>query len=139
MANLLIVDDDRPAAEALAALLRRAGHEAACAATAGEAMRHLRRSDPDLVLLDLTMPWIDGLDLLDAVTAEPRFADLRVAVYSGRDDPAAVAAARRLGACDYILKGADWHETYRRIQACLAAGDAPAADVQATDAPPPQP
>lgn len=119
MANLLIIDDDVPASAALAALLRREGHQVTCAPTAGKALSQLRQGDPDLVLLDLTMPRVDGLDLLDAITDEPRFRGLRVAIYSGRDEPDALAAARRLGACDYIVKGGDWGQTYDRIKACL--------------------
>jgi CheY-like chemotaxis protein len=124
MAKLLIVDDDVPVAAALAALLQREGHETTCAQSAGEALSRLREVDPDLVLLDLSMPRVDGLDLLDALGDDPRYADLRVAVYSGREDPDAVRAARQMGACDYILKGENWSETYRRIRSCLdgAAG-----------------
>jgi DNA-binding response OmpR family regulator len=120
MANLLIIDDDVQASTALAALLRREGHEVSCAPSAGEALSRLRQADPDLVLLDLTMPRVDGLDLFEALTDEPRFRNLRVAIYSGRDEPEALNAARRLGACDYIVKGGDWPQTYGRIKACLA-------------------
>jgi DNA-binding response OmpR family regulator len=120
MANLLIIDDDVPASAALAALLRREGHQVTCARNAREALSRLRQEEPDLVLLDLTMPRVDGLELLEALTDEPRFQGLRVAIYSGRDEPAAFDAARRLGACDYILKGGDWGQTYDRIRACLA-------------------
>jgi DNA-binding response OmpR family regulator len=119
MANLLIIDDDVPASAALAALLRREGHQVTCAPSAGEALSRLRQADPDLVLLDLTMPRVDGLDLFEALSEEPRFQGLRVAIYSGRDEPGAVDTARRLGACDYILKGGDWGQTYDRIKACL--------------------
>ena len=119
MANLLIIDDDVPASAALAALLRREGHQVTCAPSAGDALSRLRQGDPDLVLLDLTMPRVDGLDLFEALTDEPRFRGLRVAIYSGRDEPDAVDAARRLGAGDYIIKGGDWGQTYDRIKACL--------------------
>src|ERR1700722_8712837 len=119
MATLLIIDDEPHAAAALAALLQREGHEAACAQTAGAAMDHLRHASPDLILLDLTMPRIDGLDILDALAMEPEYAHLRVAVFSGRDDDASINAARSLGAADYILKGLSWDETYQRIRACL--------------------
>ena len=119
MANLLIIDDDVPASAALAALLRREGHQVTCAPSAGEALSRLRQGDPDLVLLDLTMPRVDGLELFEALNEEPRFQGLRVAIYSGRDEPGAVDEARRLGACEYILKGGDWAQTYDRIKACL--------------------
>jgi DNA-binding response OmpR family regulator len=123
MASMLIIDDDAPASTALATLLRHEGHTVACAFSAGEALTRLRQADPDLVLLDLTMPRVDGLDLLEALTDEPRFRNLRVAIYSGRDEPDAVDCARRLGACDYIVKGGNWSQTYSRIRACLAGAE----------------
>ncbi len=83
MANLLIIDDDVTGASALARLLEREGHHATYATSAGSALSHLHDHDPDLVLLDLTLPRVDGLDLLDALVAEPRFAHLRFVVYSG--------------------------------------------------------
>lgn len=119
MSTLLIVEDDRGTSAALVALLRMHGHDVACAHTAGEAVGQLRRDKPDLVLLDLGLPRVDGLDLLDALADEPGFSSVPVVVFSGRDDPNAVAAARRSGACDYILKGGDWEQTYQRIEACL--------------------
>ena len=71
------------------------------------------------------MPRVDGMDLFEALTDEPRFSGLRVAIYSGRDEPGAVDEARRLGACDYILKGGDWTQTYDRIKACLGRDSMP--------------
>ena len=127
MPNVLIVDDDQGSAAALAALLRTHGHDVACASSAGEALRQVRCLKPDLVLLDLGLPRVDGLDLLEAVVGEPALDAVAIAVYSGRDEPAAVDAARRLGACDYILKGGPWDDTYRRIESCLAAAAAAAA------------
>ena len=119
MARLLIIDDEPNAAAALAALLRQKGHDVACAETVGSGLSRLRKDRPDLVVLDLGLPRIDGLELLEALAGEPAFEDLRVAVYSGRDDPDAVELARRLGACDYIVKGASFTDTYARIEHCL--------------------
>ena len=126
MASVLIIDDDKVASNALAKLLASEGHEATCAASAGEALSQLRHSEPDLVLLDLTLPHVDGLDLLDALADEPRFADLKVVVHSGRTEPEALATAERLGACDFIPKGQDWDHLYSRIKAQLPADPRPA-------------
>ena len=127
MPNLLIVDDDRRTSAALAGLLRLHGHDVRCAHAVGPALHELRRDRPDLVLLDLGLPRVDGLDLLEALAEEPGLSAVPVAVYSGRSDPQAVAAAKRLGACDYIIKGADrWEHTYRRIESCLTAAAADA-------------
>ena len=128
MSSLLIIDDDTRTAEALALMLRREGHEAETVADAGKALEHLRRHDPDLVLLDLSMPRVDGMDLLDALMDEPRFADLRIAVFTGRHDPGLAEHALRHGACDFIEKGEDWNALYARIKTHLAApSDAPPA------------
>jgi DNA-binding response OmpR family regulator len=119
MATFLIIDDEAATAAALSSLLQREGHAAAWAQTAADALDHLRHTSPDLILLDLTMPRVDGLEILDALAIEPEYAHLRVAVFSGRDDAESIDAARSLGATDYILKGSSWDETYARIQACL--------------------
>jgi len=121
MATFLIIDDEPRAAAALTTLLQSKGHEAAWAQTGAAALDHLRHASPDLILLDLTMPQVDGLDILDALSLEPAYAHLRVAVFSGRDDTESINTARSLGASDYILKGSSWEETYQRIQACLAS------------------
>lgn len=125
MANLLIIDDDTLAADQLARLLARAGHEARCAHDVGAALRCLREREPDLVLLDLGLPRTDGLALLDALRGEPRFAHTRVAVYTGRDEPEDRDTARRLGACEFILKGLPWSDTYRQIEQCLTPHASP--------------
>ena len=123
MSRVLIIDDDVSQSQVLARLIRANGHEADCAATAGQALSSLRSREPDLVLLDLGMPRVDGLELLAALGEEARFDNLRIAVYSGRAEPEAFEAARKLGACDFILKGEDGHQTLTRILAHLDAGE----------------
>jgi len=120
MAEVLIIDDDVSAAAALAALLKREGHAAECACDAGHALTYLRTHEPNLVLLDLDMPCVGGMDLLDALMDEPRFADLRIAIFSGCTDRDAAEKAERLGACDFIPKGNDWGSIQQRIRALLA-------------------
>lgn len=119
MAKLLIIDDEMESSAALARLLRHEGHGAVSVQTAGEALEQLRHGLPDLILLDLTMPRVDGLELLDALAEEPDYALIPVAVFSGRDDAESIESARSRGAFDYILKGADWPQTYARIKSCL--------------------
>lgn len=125
MANLLIIDDDLDSAGAMAALLRREGHDTSCVGSAGAALSFLRENEPDLVLLDLTLPHVEGLDLLRALSDEPRFSHLRVAVYSARDEAQSLKQAWESGACDYIVKGASWPDTYQRIRSCLEGNGDP--------------
>jgi DNA-binding response OmpR family regulator len=133
MSSVLLVDDEQSSCAAVAALLRREGLHVSTAPTVLEALSYLRQSDPDLVLLDLGLPRTDGLELLDALMDEPRFEHLRVVVFSGRSDPETVAAARRLGACDFIEKGASWDEVRLRVLAQLAPGDLPEPQATATE------
>ena len=121
MASVLIVDDDRNQSLPLAALLRSQGHDADCADSAAESLRQLRHRTPDLLVVDVMMPETSGLEALDALTDEPAFADVRFAVFSGSDDPAFIAEAKRLGACDYIRKGQSWEEIYARLRPHLQA------------------
>ena len=119
MASILIVDDNRDQSQPLAALLRREGHEVDCADSAADALRHVRHRTPDLMLVDVMMPGTSGLEVLDALTDEPEFADIRFIVFSASDDPAFAAEAKRLGACDYIRKGDGWPVIHQRIRAHL--------------------
>ena len=121
MPSVLLIDDEQASSAAVVTLLKRDGIDASAAASVSEALAHLRHNETDLVLLDLGMPRTDGLDLLDALMDEPRFENLRVIVFSGRSDPETVAEARRLGARDFIEKGAPWEEVRRRIGAQLCA------------------
>ena len=123
MPSVLIIDDELASCAPVAALLRRDGIEATCVPNVLQALSVLRRREPDLVLLDLSMPRTDGLQLLDALMDEPRFAHLKVAVFSGRSDPETVETARRLGARDFIEKGQDWEHIHERIKAQLRGSD----------------
>jgi two-component system KDP operon response regulator KdpE len=120
MSHLLIVDDDVNTSAALAALLRARGHDVECAGNVGEALRQLQTAQPELLLLDLGLPRVDGLDLLKALAEEPQYSDLPVVVYSGPTDVRVVKTALRRGAGDYIVKGGPWEQTCRRIESRLS-------------------
>lgn len=120
MATILIIEDDTRAARALAILLERHGHESRCAEDVRTALKELRTTEPDLLLLDLGLPRVDGLELLDAINGEPRMRKLPVIVYSGRDDEETITAAKGLGAVDYVRKGSDWTEIIERIETALS-------------------
>lgn len=127
MANLLIVDDDIDGAAALCARLRREGHDAHFVASVPAAMTRLRQHRPDLLLLDIGMPHFDGLEMLRALHADPRYEDLRVVAFSGIVDPQVRANALRLGALDFIPKNLGWSDILSRITQHLAEDDRPAA------------
>jgi DNA-binding response OmpR family regulator len=105
--NVLIVDDDDLTLELLGHNLRLLG----CAVEAVDdprlALSAARRSRPDLVLLDIEMPGLDGHSLLELMRAEAATRAVPVIMVTARDDAAAIERAGSLGADDYIVKPYD--------------------------------
>jgi DNA-binding response OmpR family regulator len=105
-AKIMVVEDH----ELLLALLRRAlekdGYEVIPAINGVEMMKALYAEKPDLIVLDVGLPDVDGRDLLAALKKDPRTFHIPVVVWSGRNADADRAVALELGAEDYVEKGA---------------------------------
>ncbi len=127
MAQLLIVEDDERIRTALIRALRERGHAVSSAGTAMAGLRQAVDERPDLVVLDLGLPDLDGgelLRMLRAVSAVP------VIVATARDDDGSVVRALDAGADDYVLKPFSTEQLDARIRAVLrrsAAADGAAA------------
>src|SRR5437868_6457841 len=105
--TVLVVEDDAGIAELERQILEAAGHSVLTAATAEEAMRHVRRGGVDLVLLDYRLPGdVDGLDFHARVRAAGH--DLPVVLVTGFSDEATVIRALRAGVRDFITKSAEY-------------------------------
>jgi two-component system response regulator VicR len=89
--RVLVLDDQEYLREIIATILVDAGYPARAVATADEALRLLDELRPDLLVLDLSLPTIGGLEFLDQLRANPAWATLPVLIVSG--DPAKLAAA----------------------------------------------
>jgi DNA-binding response OmpR family regulator len=127
VAQLLVVEDDERFRTALFRALREHGHAVSSAATALSGLQQAIEERPDLVVLDLGLPDLDGAELLRmlrAVSAVP------VIVATARDDDTAVVQALDAGADDYVLKPFSSEQLEARIRAVLrrAAGAAEAAE-----------
>jgi two-component system KDP operon response regulator KdpE len=126
VAQLLVVEDDERIRSALIRALRERGHAVSSAATALAGLRQAVEERPDLVVLDLGLPDLDGRELLRmlrAVSAVP------VIVATARDDDESVVQALDAGADDYVVKPFPAGQLEARIRAVLrrAAGVADAA------------
>ncbi|MDE3077271.1 MAG: response regulator, partial [Chloroflexota bacterium] len=99
--SVLVVEDDREAAELLTLHLTRAGYDVHRAATAEEALEAARRIQPFAVTLDVLLPGPDGWDILAALKSDPRTRDIAVIVVSVVDNRELGFA---LGATDYLVK-----------------------------------
>lgn len=116
MARVLVIDDNQDTCELLARLLRRAGHVADCATSAGEAMKYLGSSCADLLILDVTMPSMTGLELLRVVRERPQSAAVPVVIYTALSDAKTRTEAARLGASGYVVKGRGWPDLQAEIE-----------------------
>ena len=97
MSAVLIVDDTPDCSDPLARLLRRRGHTVVCAPGGMEALALLAGFRPDVIVLDLMMPVMDGVSFLEALRGDPERKDIRVVVFSGCARRAARRATRRVG------------------------------------------
>jgi two-component system, OmpR family, KDP operon response regulator KdpE len=134
VAQLLVVEDDERIRTALIRALRERGHAVSSAGTALAGLRQAVEGRPDLVVLDLGLPDLDGhelLRMLRAVSAVP------VVVATARDDDDSVVRALNSGADDYVLKPFRADQLEARIRAVLrrAAGSADPASAPVTVGP----
>jgi CheY-like chemotaxis protein len=118
--SVLIVDDDLGTGRLLALLIQHIGHQAAFVDNGHKALEYLEHHRPDLVIMDIMMPEIDGLEVLRRVREDPRTADLPVVMFSALNDPNFCQAVRERGANDYWVKASlDFHSLEARLEALM--------------------
>ena len=121
-ARLLIVDDELNIRELLSASLRFAGFDVDVAADGREALAKVQADRPDLLVLDVMMPGLDGLTVLRRLRANAL--DVPVLLLTARDATEDKVAALNVGADDYITKPFSLEEVIARVRAVLRrAGD----------------
>ena len=115
-ADVLVVEDAPEFAQMVTAILRKANHRVRTAATIADAMEALAATPPDLVILDLTLPDGDGLDLCRVIRER---SSAYVLVLSGRDEEIDKLLGFKLGADDYVTKPFSPRELAARVEALL--------------------
>lgn len=106
-AHILVVDDEPDIRELISDILREEGYQVATAANGSEADKALQQQRPDVVLLDIWMPDIDGISLMKRWLHESRQPETRpraIVMMSGHGTVETAVEATRLGACDFIEK-----------------------------------
>ncbi len=116
-ATILVVDDDPEDLEIIAELLSTRGYKVECANSGQEALDRLPTTLPDLVLTDLSMPGMDGLQLCEKIRRTPRWHTIPVIFITGFADQ--VKAGFRAGASDYVCKPFSAEELLARIRVHL--------------------
>ena len=118
-AHILVVDDQEDNRAVLERRLSRQGHTVECVSGGHAALAQLANSRFDLVLLDVLMPDLDGLEVLERIKAEPDTRDIPVIMISALDDVASVVRCIERGAEDHLPKPFDPVLLRARISACL--------------------
>ena len=102
--KVLLIEDDLDISTLYERMLREAGYHLVLAHDGISGLRAMVESAPNLVLLDLNLPGIDGIEVLKQMALDSRLRHLKVLVLSNYSEPTTIAECRRLGARDYVVK-----------------------------------
>src|SRR5262245_39651833 len=119
-ASILIVDDEPNILLSLQFLMKKAGYDVRTAKDGEQALAEIARVQPDLVLLDVMMPKLDGFTVCQRIRAEPDWQGVRVIMLTARGRDVERDKGLALGADDYITKPFSTKDAIDRVAAVLA-------------------
>ena len=125
--RILVVEDENDIAALVAYHLMRDGYRVRTLPGGRQALDHVERERPDLIVLDLMLPGLSGFEVLQDLRGRPKTADLPIVILTARDDEESRIRGLELGADDYITKPFSPKELLLRIKAVLRRARAPAA------------
>ncbi len=120
MAKILVIEDDPTFLELVRVHLVRAGHEVVTAEDAALGLRAIIGETPDLIILDIFVPYLDGFELLETLRTDPATRPIPVIVLTGSGDDETYARARKLGAADFLTKPVERDRLINSIERLLA-------------------
>jgi len=121
VAKIVVIEDDVSFLDLLRVHLASAGHEVRAAEDAVLGLRAVITEAPDLILLDLNVPYLDGFEMIKALRNDPATTEIPVVVLTARADDETFAEARRLGASQFLTKPVTRDALIRAIDTQLAA------------------
>jgi len=122
MAKILIAEDEKALNDAYVMILKKAGHTVKSALDGSEALKITEKFEPDVILLDLRMPEVGGIEFLERYNLPERHPKVKVIIFSNLDMQKEIDKAFKLGAAKYMLKSwASPKELTAMIEAQLAA------------------
>jgi DNA-binding response OmpR family regulator len=118
-AQVLIVDDEPNILLSLQFLMKKAGYDVRTASNGEQALAEIAREKPDLVLLDVMMPKLDGFTVCQRIRATPEWQDVRIIMLTARGREVEREKGLALGADDYITKPFSTKDAMDRVAATL--------------------
>jgi len=114
--KVVVAEDDLPIADLLSFILRREGYEVYIAYDGGEALESIEKNLPDLVLLDIMMPVMDGWDVLKKVKEDDKLKNIPVIMLTAKGQEWDIVKGFELGSEDYVVKPFSPSELLVRIK-----------------------
>jgi two-component system phosphate regulon response regulator PhoB len=127
-AHVLVVDDEEDILELVRYNLGKEGHRVTCVATGEEALEAAKDGSPDLIVLDLMLPGVDGLDVCKILKQDPRTAAIPVVMLTAKGEESDIVTGLELGADDYVTKPFSPRVLLARVKAVLRRKSAEAAE-----------
>ena len=123
--TVLIIEDEEDAADMFAEMMRVSGYRVLKKSSSTPALRMLTAEKPDVVILDIMMPEISGLEILRQMRQDPVLANLPVVVVSAKSMPADIKIGMEAGASMYLTKPVGFTELKEAIERALGGQSAP--------------
>jgi two-component system alkaline phosphatase synthesis response regulator PhoP len=125
--HILVVEDEEDILDLIHYNLTREGFRATCASSGEEALRLVEREPPDLIILDLMLPGIDGLEFCRTLKGNPETRDVAIIMVTAKGEEADVVAGLELGADDYVTKPFSPRILVARVRTVLRRREVPEA------------
>jgi phosphate regulon transcriptional regulator PhoB len=123
--KILIAEDDHDLVKLLKYNLEKEGFKTAHTSDGSLVLAEIRRDEPDLVILDLMMPGIDGLEICRQIRRHEKYASLSVLMLTARSEEADRVVGLEIGADDYVTKPFSMRELIARVRTVLRRHDSP--------------
>jgi two-component system phosphate regulon response regulator PhoB len=129
--TILAVDDEEDILELVDYNLSKEGYDVVCVTSGEKALEAARTDKPNLILLDLMLPGLDGLDVCKRLKADPLTADIPIVILTAKGEETDIVLGLELGAEDYVTKPFNPKVLVARVRAVLRRGVKSGADVKA--------
>jgi two-component system, OmpR family, alkaline phosphatase synthesis response regulator PhoP len=130
--SILVVEDEEDILELIRYNLTKEGYQVTCAATGEDGLKNAKAKLPQLILLDLMLPGIDGLEICKILKADSRTQTIPIVILTAKGEESDIVAGLELGADDYIVKPFSPKVLIARLRAVLRRRSRPTHDDQST-------